>query len=225
MNIAYAFAAAAVVAFLAVVLHRRGVRRWRGIADQWRETSTLWRDLARGRDPVAAPFALLGALAATADLDPRTVARVVATPHGAIFTAFVPGDDGKFRRTPAGDEPMRECVAVGWDSTVVQRWAVDPSTGASLIAVERERQVTDEGWSPAHDAEHGADELLRAARAYLTGQMWEWPWDTQSFKPIGAWTTEDDGAGAWQPAERDLVRAGALIAAAIDANLAQERAS
>lgn len=89
-----------------------------------------------------------------------------------------------------------------------------------LIAAERDRQVNEEGYDAEHDAGH-AHELIRAARSYayearigvaaegasithLPGQPpSEWPWAERYWKPTG------------DPV-RDLVKAGALIAAAID---------
>lgn len=88
-------------------------------------------------------------------------------------------------------------------------------TGAELIAAERERQVRSEGWTSGHDATHKRGELAMAAACYLlheTGNVYfhpaggmppmAWPWQS-------AW---------WKPKDRmrDLVKAGALIAAEID---------
>lgn len=102
-------------------------------------------------------------------------------------------------------------------------------TGIELIAEERKRQIEFEGYTPQHDSEHTARELISAARTYsesadlhLLSESFEpsdswhntnepfywieiknhWPWDEESFKPTTAL--------------RDLVKAGALIAAAID---------
>ena len=92
--------------------------------------------------------------------------------------------------------------------------------GAELIAAERQRQIDVEGWTAAHDDLHEECELLDAALCYggvagsqiLDGdggaeakeKMLEgWPWDR-------AW---------WKPSSdpiRNLVKAGALIAAEID---------
>lgn len=94
------------------------------------------------------------------------------------------------------------------------------SEGARLIAAERQRQVTNEGYTPDHDDDHGT-EMIPAAIAYLFAstrsgedddlpQKW-WPWDLTSFKPTGALGI-DKGV-------RDLVKAGALIAAEIDRRL------
>jgi hypothetical protein len=87
------------------------------------------------------------------------------------------------------------------------------STGVDLIAQERQRQVDVEGWTPEHDAEHPDGALVDAARAYAlaaTAPGYDrdnpptaWPWDE----------------GWWKPSDypvRNLVKAGALIAAEID---------
>lgn len=84
-------------------------------------------------------------------------------------------------------------------------------TGAELILAERERQVSVEGWTPAHDALLRNGEMAIAAIRYAAhhtrrevlkgtlARIWPWP-------------------GWWKPKDpvRDLVRAGALIAAEID---------
>ena len=90
------------------------------------------------------------------------------------------------------------------------------STGIELIAVERERQLSQEGWTPQHDDEHKDGVLARAAMCYaaeVTGldesnqvfnvKTWAWPWEERWWKP------SDDPI-------RNLVKAGALIAAEID---------
>ena len=84
--------------------------------------------------------------------------------------------------------------------------------GTELIAQERQRQIEVEGWTPEHDDEHDCGEMAAAGASYalfdpsmLEGD-WEpsfWPWDKK-------W---------WKPSEyqiRNLVKAGALIAAEID---------
>lgn len=84
--------------------------------------------------------------------------------------------------------------------------------GAALIAAERSRQVTAEGYDSSHDDVHASGEILRAAHAYLAVAINPekaediggiiWPWDRLSFKPSGPIP--------------DLVKSGALIAAEID---------
>ena len=84
-----------------------------------------------------------------------------------------------------------------------------------MIAAERERQITEEGYSAEHDKDH-ALELTKAAQCYvgvgIRAQRYAahpltvpimWPWADRFWKPTG------------DPV-RDLVKAGALIAAAID---------
>lgn len=83
--------------------------------------------------------------------------------------------------------------------------------GARLIAEERGRQTTVEGWTAEHDNQHTGGELALAAVAYASPNAFGmyahppamWPW----------------GRGWWKPSDdrvRDLVKAGALIAAEID---------
>jgi hypothetical protein len=83
--------------------------------------------------------------------------------------------------------------------------------GAELIAAERRRQIANEGWTPEHDDGHIHNQLARAAASYIAITVWPdsyeaenfWPWDLGNFKP-----TADP--------VRNLVKAGALIAAEID---------
>jgi hypothetical protein len=89
-------------------------------------------------------------------------------------------------------------------------------SGAELIAAERQRQIDVERWTPEHDAEHTGGELLAAAECYLAHVQegspcydedsyaaTHWPWDHSWWKPA------DDPV-------RNLVKAGALIAAELD---------
>jgi hypothetical protein len=91
--------------------------------------------------------------------------------------------------------------------------AGEATAGAQLIAAERERQVTEEGWTPEHDDTHQLGELVDAAVCYARcplGAGWRgpnyspefWPWDPSWWKPA----SDLD----------NLVKAGALIAAEID---------
>lgn len=96
------------------------------------------------------------------------------------------------------------------------------SAGAELIAAERERQITEEGYTPEHDNGH-AFEMISAARSYVSVAEYSrtvrppefpplsWPWADRFWKPTG------------DPV-RDLTKAGALIAAAIDSLLAERTA-
>ena len=91
-------------------------------------------------------------------------------------------------------------------------------SGVELIAAERRRQVEQERWTPEHDAEHVDAEMSDAATCYaehagtqVRGGIFvrrlpaHWPF---------AWAAE-----WWKPSPdpvRNLVKAGALIAAEID---------
>lgn len=92
------------------------------------------------------------------------------------------------------------------------------------IAAERERQASDEGWTPEHDDSHTDGSLAQAAAAYTLvsiadprireharlGQLMQtpyasiWPhaWSRRWFKPTDP--------------RRDLVKAAALIVAEIE---------
>ena len=95
-------------------------------------------------------------------------------------------------------------------------------TGIELIAEERTRQVTEEGFTLEHDQQkHLNHELALAAISYacaaadsrvspdvmhydrLVRPGWDWPWKLEQWKPSAS-------------AVRNLVKAGALIAAEID---------
>jgi hypothetical protein len=88
-------------------------------------------------------------------------------------------------------------------------------TGSELIAAERQRQVDEDGenWTEAHDDQHAEEELARAAACYAMPDTLRemdaddvpeaWPWEWDWWKPEGGRI-------------RQLVKAGALIAAEID---------
>lgn len=78
------------------------------------------------------------------------------------------------------------------------------------LIVERHRQIAIEGWTPEHDDKHQNSELVRAAACYAlyadahpkAGEPpMLWPWAPEWWKPTDY--------------RRDLVKAGALIAAEI----------
>ena len=105
--------------------------------------------------------------------------------------------------------------------------------GIELIAEERQRQIDVEGYNEQHDSQHDFRELVQAARTYIDAAIlttkskemgnsdeasiswhkdnepfeWKylklgWPWKEESFKSTTSL--------------QDLIKAGALIAAAID---------
>jgi hypothetical protein len=97
-------------------------------------------------------------------------------------------------------------------STYITSAMSEGKDGIDLIAVERDRQKTVEGWTPEHDATHRYGELAKAAACYVVqhtdSEVVEhgenaWPWDDKWWKP------------SYDPI-KNLVKAGALIAAEID---------
>lgn len=92
--------------------------------------------------------------------------------------------------------------------------------GTDLIAAERQRQMEREGWTPEHDAEHGYGELGWAAEAYLHHANCDRP-DYDPAPGVWPWQESD-----WKPTTtvRNLVKAGALIAAEIDRLVLYEQA-
>mgnify|MGYP001156632642 CR=1 FL=1 len=93
--------------------------------------------------------------------------------------------------------------------------ALKASPGVVAIAKERQRQISVEGWTPAHDDDHSDGGLEQAAACYadpcppmhryLGGETMipdRWPWAPEWWKP--------------KTRRRDLERAGALIAAGLD---------
>lgn len=101
--------------------------------------------------------------------------------------------------------------SVEYTRTDVLKGTSGGNDGASLIMKERQRQIEVEGFDENHDARENINSLISAAIAYAvasrqdpdkwTAKDW-WPWDAKWWKP----TTR----------KRNLEKAGALIAAALD---------
>lgn len=94
-------------------------------------------------------------------------------------------------------------------TVVHKRDSTEPLPGATQIGYERARQQMAEGYDAEHDDEHVNEELADAAACYIIfapepGKTpYAWPWNDEDWKPSG-------------DRIRDLVKAGALIAAEID---------
>lgn len=102
------------------------------------------------------------------------------------------------------------------ESTDDEKGEPPPMDGVQRIALERQRQIEEEGWTPEHDLEHTDAELARAAIAYaLPPNDERSPSLIDHFLPEG-WKFNPQGR------IRDLERAGALIAAEIDRLLTLE---
>ena len=81
-------------------------------------------------------------------------------------------------------------------------------SGIELMADERQRHFDEEGWTAEHDDLHVKNQLIYAAVSYIMagdGTLVQayWPFARSWWKP------EEDGV-------RNLVKAGALLAAEID---------
>lgn len=119
--------------------------------------------------------------------------------------------------------PMPAVAHLALQALVAEIQRLRISHGVSLIADERRRQITEEGWTPDHDDEHVGDALALAASCYAcpadmralatSGIPTNWPWSDDWWKP-GEPTTR---GRIW-----DLRRAGALVAAEIDRLLRAE---
>lgn len=116
-----------------------------------------------------------------------------------------------------GSADARASDEDGADSSVVRQTEA-VRTGVELIAAERLRQTSQEGWTPEHDDRHKKFQLTLAAVSYAQAVAspddWavsngekprptDWPWGKKWWKPSA------------DPI-RNLVKAGALIAAEID---------
>ncbi len=120
------------------------------------------------------------------------------------------------------DEDLHDAVEIAVRTTPIPAspaQGIDLGAGVRAIADERRRQVEIERFSPATDAEYSKGELAKAALAYVQLAAMDlaaggrdhiatgsppacWPWHRLWWKP--------------RDARRDLVRAGALIAAQLD---------
>ena len=117
-----------------------------------------------------------------------------------VYHEWLMPADAYAAATIAEDEIMRKLMDHGY------------TFGAAEIAHERQRQIEQEGYTETHDRHHTPQTLCRAAAAYAlqddpsrhvaSTAYGLWPWSVEYWKP--------------KDHLRNLVRAGALIAAAID---------
>lgn len=137
----------------------------------------------------------------------------------------------EWARSPRFSDPRELCKTHNSliTSTLSAQESEKPKAddGVGLIAAERARQVAKEGWTAEHDDDHDLEQMARAAACYaqpdrIRGTKMlgyyqpsrspkvrmivpvDWPWAWEWWKP------EPDNR------IRELVKAGALIAAEID---------
>lgn len=125
-------------------------------------------------------------------------------------------DDGRYAVAPSAEDAHFTRDEPAWHRLgPVAVYGSQPEAHAEVTAAvrdvlaERRRQVTVEGWTPDHDDEHANSKLAMAGACYATTAVlgnvsapMGWPWTDAWFKP----TTP----------RRNLVKAGALILAAIE---------
>lgn len=107
-------------------------------------------------------------------------------------------------------QAIRDAITTQPQASTEPSSVTEGMRGAADITAERQRQVAAEGWSPDHDDEHADHQIPLAALCYLYASIYDpgsfvfryWPWDQAWWKPADA--------------RRNLVKAGALIAAEID---------
>ena len=118
------------------------------------------------------------------------------------------GKVGKVIEITNGDYYTLDCLP----NYAYKENCLDYAKGADLIREERRRQQEVEGYDAMHDRHHTPQVLCRAAIGYALHEDPSklvadaaanlWPWNKEYWKP--------------KDQLRNLVRAGALIAAAID---------
>lgn len=112
------------------------------------------------------------------------------------------------------DECRDECKTLKELLTESPSQQLQKMTGVELISVERERQMSQEGWTPQHDDQHSHGELALAGATYALPRLLRAPYPQAGLPDLWPF---DDG---WKPSPndrvRELVKAGALIAAEID---------
>ncbi|NQE78590.1 hypothetical protein A8L50_05305 [Pantoea ananatis] len=95
------------------------------------------------------------------------------------------------------------------------------SDAANDVLAERQRQVSQEGWTPEHDDTHSSGEMAGAAACYarhVNGRKWVYqsrPDDYSSEEAPESWPWDE---AWWKPKSprKDLVRAAALLIAEIE---------
>ena len=142
---------------------------------------------------------------------------------GNSRTTLRPHDPHTYAHDPIFADPVCHC---GWfkdtsahtdRSTISAELDHKYLTGAGHILYERIRVIEEEGYSKEGDRGRAYD-LMSAARAYLSVAEYSRTVKPPEYPPM-SWPS-DWRDGTWKPtgdAKKDLIKAGQLIAAAIDA--------
>ena len=94
-------------------------------------------------------------------------------------------------------------------------------SAANDIIAERQRQISEEGWTPEHDDRYSCGELAGAAACYArytNARGWVFPTNPSDYQSAEEPSDWPWAAEWWKPTNprRDLVKAGALILAEIE---------
>lgn len=202
------------------------VARLRGQAEALLEVATTPGEKIRAHDTIWLIDWLqgTGVLDGATEVGPPNTWPANAGEFAARWNAASPGArDERTRLIVQDSERAIRCIEFGHDEQITklsEQLGQASTTGAGMIAAERARQVIEEGYTAELDREQG-DLLLRAGLSYAQNTLsqllggetiprgnaplrWSWPWSNVFWKPTG-------------DPRRDLTKAGALIAAAIDA--------
>lgn len=140
-------------------------------------------------------YALLPELVGNSPVIPDGWKLVPIEPTAAMFHAFNDCDYGR--------KSMRERYIQMIEAAPAHTLS-EHSAAIKDVITERQRQVSEEGWTPAHDDQYADCELTQAAICYIDTSFAEtnWPWAAEWWKPTNP--------------RRDLVKAGSLILAEIE---------
>ncbi|CUX23649.1 hypothetical protein AGR6A_Cc150138 [Agrobacterium sp. NCPPB 925] len=166
-------------------------------------------ETARERDHFYNQFRTAwAALTPQSENEKRGFERVLAILHSKQKDAVEEGN-GFGPNWSARNKAFKECAEMLRLALSAQVQDVVGSPAIKAIAAERARQIEKEGWSPEHDDKYTNGELLEAAACYALHNSGElddapgaWPWSRDFWKPTSR--------------QRDLEKAGALIAAELD---------
>ena len=189
--------------FILGYLHSH-VKDWPAPYDHLRSDAVTESLVTDARDQIAT--ATQPAQVALSDADMLALIRKVEDKLGIVW--FVPDDSGRCLWRTTDTEERNKFVRTLLSMHSAPTNAIGDA--ARDVIVERQRQMSAEGWTPEHDDEHEIGELARAAACYaanatgfrLQSRLNIWPWDREWWKP----TTP----------RRDLIKAGALILAEIE---------
>ncbi len=108
-----------------------------------------------------------------------------------------------------------------FDAAAEAGWLNPDDQTKALIDVmnERNRQVSEEGWTPEHDDQHVHNEMAKAAACYASfAGLSDYTRSVDLYAPGSIFTAWPWNPSWWKPSDRrrDLVKAAALLIAEIE---------